>query len=251
MATETSLERQRREAAERDDFQAFQAAYRAEQDIADAWGGGLINGVPAAVAVPNDPTGDGARIPLPGRPERDRASRIASQGNPEAVYANAERISREMAPLYDDNARTVAGSYNRFLTDQGIDPNTVGGAQLRYDDQGVRRFDAPTIQDEYDAMNLQQRVSGQNTRDRIAAQRMRRGNPGASAEILNNLAVNEQARGGRNFDNRRAIALEYLQQQRDRINQLNQARQRDQSNGFSTDLGIGPRRYWDRVANIA
>lgn len=254
MATkETDLERQKRLAAEEDDFRRFQEAYRAEQAIADEWGGGLINGRPAAVVVPNDPTSDGTIQPLPGRPERDRAARTASVGNnPDLVYANAERISREMAPRYDDNNKVVAQSYNSFLGDRGMDPNTIGGARLYTDDQGNRRFNAPSIDDEYEAINLQNRVSGQNARTRIAANRLRDRNPVAAAELMNDLSVSSLARGGRSSEDRRAVALDYLQQQRDRINQVNQARQRAQSNGFSpSDTGIGPRRYWDRVANIA
>lgn len=253
MATETALEQQRRIAAENDDFQTWRNAYLAERDIADEWGGGLINGRPAAVVVPNDPTSDSARQPLPGQGERERAARTSSVGNnPDLVYANAERISREMAPRHDDNNKVVAQSYNSFLADRGMDPNTIGGARLYTDEQGNRRFNAPSIDDEYEAINLQNRVSGQNARTRIAANRLRDRNPLAAAELMNDLSVSSLARGGRSSEDRRAVALDYLQQQRDRINQVNQARQRAQSNGFSSpDTGIGPRRYWDRVANIA
>jgi len=113
---ETSLERQKRLAAENNEFEQWRQAYRAEQQMAQEWGGGLINGRPAATVV------DATQVEVLPAPA------ATGRSNPALVAQNAQRIRQEGM---DANATREARNterYAQFLGDQGINPNTIGAA---------------------------------------------------------------------------------------------------------------------------
>ena len=103
MATkETDLERQKREAAELGEFERWKQAYSQEQAVDDEWGGGLINGVPSAVAVDASQVESQQMNPQGGAVNPDTAylaaERIAAQGDIARRKAVAPKVNRSYDP---------------------------------------------------------------------------------------------------------------------------------------------------------
>lgn len=182
---ETSLEKQKRIAAEQNNFQAWRDIYRAEQQMADQWGGGLINGQPAATVV------DATQVQVEQAPPQMAA------GNPALVAQNAARLRQEGLDNNSVREQGNAQRYARFLGRQGIDAQTIGGGQV--DDSG--RFQAPSLREQEEATSIKNRYSGERNRLNIAANRIRNSNPVASAQLRQQVDEAYPLIGGRSVEN--------------------------------------------------
>lgn len=238
----TKLERQKEKAAEENDFEAWRRAYRAEKELAG--NGGLINGVPASQVV------NASQVEsLPANPQ--------ARSNPDLVIANANRIGAARAAEQAQQAELMNNSYRSFLASVGEDPDTIGGNYLYTGPNARQLMDVTPLRDQEEETRAINRVAGMNTRNRIAARRLGlRGNGAAEAEILNNLTVADEARGGRSAEGKRSY-IRNLQSQLRPI--IQQQRQIEQSNGFSpspayaptNEIGRPPARTWDWARYIA
>lgn len=240
------LDRQMQEAAARDDFATFQRLHR--QSSAARGGASYINGLPANDALgTRDQIDSGlTQIPYTG-PLQDSPASVAS--DPAKTASLAENIreygvgGKSGAPtIQDEKGRNIpltraqadnlqTNKYNQFLTDIGVDPNSLGTAQLgemQYDDRGnliSQKLEVPSLQEEQDARSLQNYASGQHNRARIAADRAtRQGQP------LYGLNAQQQADDAYSTPNRSSTAnLQYW------LNKLRSTKQVQQSNGFASN----------------
>lgn len=168
MATETSLERQQRLAAENDDFLQWRRAREAEREMAQDWGGGLINGRPAATVV------DVSEVETyPAGPQS------TGRNNPALVARNVDRIRNQTQIQQEGAALDRQARYDAFLADRGIDPDTIGGAR-----RTATGLQAPT-QAQQDAAREAKNIYNSERSDlrRAANQLARRGNRAAAAEL--------------------------------------------------------------------
>lgn len=194
MATETSLERQKRLAAENNEFEQWRQAYRAEQQMADQWGGGLINGRPAATVV------DATQVEvLPANPQ-------GTAGNPALVAQNAQRIRNEGLAANEVNP-SRAQLYDRFVQSQGINPNTIGAARTN----SSGGLNVPSLREQEAAESARLADNGRRSRNNIAAGRLdRRGAYGQAAELRDQTAALLPRVGGRSAENARNYYLDYF-----------------------------------------
>lgn len=195
MATETSLERQQRIAAENDDFLTWQQARRAEQQMAQEWGGGLINGRPAATVV------DATQVEVLPAPA------ATGRSNPALVAQNVDRLRQEGLDANAAREARNAERYAQFLGDQGINPGTIGAATRN----GSGGLNNPSLRQQEAAESARLADNGRRSRNNIAAGRLdQRGAYGQANDLREQNRAFLPRVGGRSAESARDYYLDYF-----------------------------------------
>jgi hypothetical protein len=172
------------DAAASGDSEKWLQYYRAHE--AARGGQSTINGLPTAQVI-GTPEAVAAANPI-----QAAAPAVVQPPAPEVVAANqAKAVERVKAGQPNDSV--LLDHYNNFLADQGIDPNTIGGARQRsrMDNQGnalIPTLITPTIAQEDAARSAISKEQGNENRARIAANRLRQSDPIAAGRIFEALS---------------------------------------------------------------
>lgn len=158
------------DAAEDDDFLAWQRARRAEEawrkDVPAGESTGLINGIRARDQI-GSPEQIAARNPV--LPVGSGAA-----GDPEQVRTAAERIGITRRAEQNAADSESLARYRSFLQDSGIDPDSIGSGRMGRNDLGKRALSVTPLAVESAARELMENDQGQRAQVRVAARKLER-----------------------------------------------------------------------------